>query len=442
MLEKPLILRLMYCDKISEAVRWLKQRPLICFIFLHALLFLAVFANLDDLVGGHGFERGFAAQMLNGMLPYRDFNSEYPPLALFSFLLPALFFPDYPAYGFCYAVEIFLLDVLILFILVKFSQRFRLKIWPVLIIYTVCLMVMGPIVTGRFDLLPAALVLVALYAFIIGRNKTAWGFLALGASAKLYPLVIAPLFFIYLLRQRCYRQLVWGMAVFVGVILIINLPWVIIDADGFGWFLSYHMERGLHSESSYGLALIMGQLMGMNQVSANLTHGSWNVISPAADAIAKYSFYITAALLVLLYSIFMRMIFKRYDEAVTKGVLDNATTQLIMRCSILAILIMLLASKVFSPQFLIWLCPLIPLVNTRWRYLTLALFLVAAIITQYIYPHNYIAFELFTPYLVVMLFIRNLLLVAMAVIYCLPVRSPPLKVEEGMAVKVTPSGII
>ena len=103
---------------------------------------------------------------------------------------------------------------------------------------------------------------------------------------------------------------------------------------------------------------------------------------------------------------------------------------------------MLLTSKVLSPQFLIWLCPLIPLVKGRWRYFTLVLFLVIGGITQYIYPHNYIDFELATlgselgkPYLVVMLALRNLLLMAMAVAYILPLRAPPLdrEGEQGIA---------
>jgi uncharacterized membrane protein len=423
----------MYYGKIGEVAGWLKQRPLVFFVILHTLLLLAVYSNLDHFVGGHGFERVFAISILDGMLPYQDFASEYPPLALFSFLLPALFFPDFPAYGFLFAVEIYLLDLLVLFILVKFTARLKLGIWRILGIYTLCIVAIGPVVTGRFDLLPATLVLVALYAFATGKNKIAWGFLALGASAKLYPLVIAPLFFLYLLSQQQYRKLLQGVAVFGAVMLVLNLPWVIIDADGFWQFISYHLERGLHSESSYGSVILIGQVLGLTQVQADLTYGSWNIISPGADAIAGYSFYITVAFLVFLYSTYVWKLLKKAKGMVASVVMDNETTQLILRCSILVILIMLLTSKVFSPQFLIWLAPLIPLVKARWDYVPVLLFLIAAIITQYIFPHNYIGFELFTPYLVIMHAVRNLLLVVMAVIYCLPLRSPALKAEQGIA---------
>jgi len=421
----------MYYDKIYGVIGWLKQRPFLFFAVVHAILFLAVFANLDYLVGGHGYERSFATKMLDGMLPYSDFISEYPPLALFSFLIPALFFPEFPAYGFLFAIEIYLLDLVILFILFKFATRLKLKIWPVLGIYTLCLVAIGPIVTGRFDLLPATLVLVALYAFISGRNKTAWGFLALGAAAKLYPLVIAPLFFLYLLRRKQYRRLAQGIAIFGGVILVLNLPWVIIDADGFWQFLSYHLERGLHSESSYGSVLLVGQMMGLTQLEAGLTYGSWNVISPLADALAKYSFYITSAFLLSVYCLYARWLWQKPKDEGGGAVLNNGMIRQLLLFSLLAILIMLLTSKVFSPQFLIWLCPLMPLVRARWPYVPALLFFIAGAITQYIYPHNYVEFELFTPHLVILHAFRNLLLLAAAVIYLLPMRSSPVNAKES-----------
>lgn len=434
----------MYNGKIGEVVRWFQRRPLVFFAVLHTLLFLAVFANLDYLVGGHGFERGFATKILDGMLPYSDFFSEYPPLALFSFLLPALFFPDYPAYGFFYAVEIYLLDLMVLFILAKLTSRIKLQIWPVLGVYTLCLMAIGSIATGRFDLLPATLVLVALYAFISGRNKIAWGFLALGASAKLYPLVMAPLFFLYLLRQQQYRRLMQGIVVFGGVILVLNLPWIIIDADGFWQFLSYHLERGLHSESSYGLVILMGQVMGMTQAEGIMTYGSWNLASPMAENLSRASFYITFGILSVTYAFYARQLWKKRSGGISTSELLNNEAVTLLRYTLVAILIMLLTSKVFSPQFMIWLCPLIPIVEARWRYVPMVLFLIAGAITQYIYPHNYITFELFTPYLVVMLAIRNLLLVAMAAIYLLPIRSSPVneKLEKGVDENLTPSEIV
>jgi len=416
------------------------------FAILHAILFLAVSANMDriyGLVGFGGLERFYATTILNGQVPYSGFECEYPPIALLSFLLPALFSSTQPVYGFLFAVEMLLLDMVVLFILCKLTTRFKMRMGYVLSFYTLCLLAVGIITTGRFDILPATLVLVALYAFINGRNKTAWAVLALGITAKLYPLIIAPLFAFYLLCHRQYKQLVQGIAIFGGVVLALNLPWIIIDkirgTEGYWQFLSYHLERGLHAESSYGSVLLIVQTLGNTTMDADLTYGSWNLISPMADTLAKSSFYITVSFLLLAYALYALQLWKKSNTADGAEIFSSGAAELILRYSLLSVLIMVLTSKVFSPQFLIWLCPLIPLVGTRWRYIPLVLFLVIGGLSQYIYPYHYIEFEYATlgsefdtTHLIAMLAIRNFLLVVMAVIYIFPLRSLSTNKKRGV----------
>ncbi|MFH1662754.1 MAG: glycosyltransferase 87 family protein [Chloroflexota bacterium] len=431
----------MYYEKINRVIQWLRQRPFIVFAILHAIILLAIYTVFDYNVMGHGFEQSIAQKMLDGNMPYRDFLIEYPPLALLSFLLPALPSPDLAVYSSLFALEIYLIDLVVLFILWKLASRLKLKVWYVLGAYTLCLVAVGTLVTGRFDMLPTALVMVALYAFINGKNKTAWAFLALGLATKLYPIIIAPLFALYLLRQRQYRQLVQGVVVFGVVVLALNLPWVFMNADGYWYSLEYHMLRGLHSESSYGSIILLGQAMGLTQVSADMTYGSWNIISPLADAMAKYSFYITAAFLLSAYGLYARRLWQKPKDEGGGVVLNNEAIKQLLLFSMLVMLIMLLTSKVFSPQYLIWICPLLPLVLERWLYNPLLLFLVAAGISQYIYPHRYLDFEYATygpkygyQNLIVLLFIRNLLIMAITVqAFVVAFRSPPLE-------EVTPSG--
>ena len=103
-------------ERVAWAIQKVRERPLIFFAFLHAILFLAVSANLDQSVGNCGVERQLAVKILDGQVPYSDFSSEYPPLAILSFLLPALFSAAQPAYGFLFALEILLLDLVVLFL--------------------------------------------------------------------------------------------------------------------------------------------------------------------------------------------------------------------------------------------------------------------------------------------------------------------------------------
>ncbi len=423
----------MYYKKVVWVIQKVRERPFIFFALLHAILFLAVSANLDQSVGNCGVERQLAVKILDGQVPYSDFFSEYPPLAILSFLLPALFSATQPAYGFLFALEIFLLDLAVLFLLAKLASRLNIKVWKVFSIYTLCLLAIGPIITGRYDLLPVTLVLLALYAFICGRNKIAWAVLALGVMAKVYPVIIAPFFVLYLLRYRQYRRLAHGIIIFLAVALVISLPWLAIDADGYWQSISYHLERGLHSESSYGSVLLVGQILGLTQTTGEFSYGSWNLSSPMADSLARASPYITIGLLLFAYALYARRLW-RESNAVAPPEMTGRAAESLLRYSLLAILIMLLGGKLFSPQFIIWLCPLLSLIVVRWRYALLVLFLVIGGITQYIYPHHYLEFESVVPHLVVLLAVRNLLLVAMAVILLLPLRSPPENGEEQIGV--------
>lgn len=415
----------MYSNGIAWAIRKVRERPLIYFALIHAIIFLAVSANLDQIVGSTEIERQLAIHILDGQVPFSDFFSEYPPLALLSFLLPALLFPIQPAYGFFFAVEMLLVDLVVLFIMARLASHLKMRLWSVLGIYTLCLLAVGPLLTGRYDLLPAALVLVALYAFVKGKNKTAWAVLALGVMAKIYPVIIAPFFAIYLLRHRQYRQLVYGVTIFLGVLLALSLPWMVSNAEGFWHLISYHAERGLHAESSYASVLLVGQILGLTQVTGELSFGSWNLVSPVADSLSRASPYILVGLLLILYALYARLIWRRADPVAAVATLDTGAAVLMLRYSLLAILIMLLSSKLLSPQFLIWLVPLLPLVRGRWRYTSWMLFLVVGGLTQYIYPYHYIEFELGTPYLIAMMAFRNFLLAVMLILFILPPRSLP-----------------
>ena len=399
-------------------------RPLTVFALIHGVIFMAYFANANlnyipgvSSTGIAEIERQVATSILNGQIPYRDFTTEYPPLALLSFLLPALLFSSQPAYSLAFAAQMLLIDLVVLYLLTAFASRLQMKTWHVLGIYTLLLLAIGPIVAARYDLLPAMLVLAALYAFISNRNKTAWTALALGTATKLFPAIIAPIFAIYLLRKRQYAKMILSGIVFISILAALVLPWVILSSEGFGQFLSYHTERGLHSESSYGSALLVGDTLELTQVRGELSFGSWNIRSPAADNLAAAATYISIVLLLILYALYARRLWKQPED---DG--EMATAALMLRYCLLAVLILLLSSKLFSVQFLVWLIPLLPLVWGRWRHIPWIIFMVAAVMTQFIYPYNYLEFEMKTPYLVGMMAGRNFLLVVMAIVLILPIK--------------------
>lgn len=401
-----------YFDKIYGFA----QNPAF-WVAVHAVLFLCIFTNVGlnyyTSPTPTALENILALNMLEGQIPYSDFICEYPPLALLVFIIPALFFRSLSLYYIAFATEIFLFDLLAIALIIYISKRLNISTVRSLTVYTLFIaFVAGPISVQRYDLVPAVLTLAALAAFIAGKNKTAWGVLALGVMAKLYPLVIAPLFAIWYIAKGQYRRLAEGAAVFLGTVLVTILPWIIIDARGFWESISYHLERGLHFESFFGSLVLLGQLFGWTEVGSESSYGSYNLVSPLADNIAEASFFIMAAAFVALYLLFALRLRKEQDSAISPEAPAPGAGELLVRFTSLAVIVFLLCNKVFSIQYMIWLCPLLPLLHIRWSNIMVILLLIAGALTLYIFPFNYTPFIKCETAPIIIMASRNLLLLA------------------------------
>lgn len=394
----------------------------IFFGLFHILLFMHLFLIISQNYSfGAGFlERQIAAAMIDGRLPYSDFPSEYPPLALLSFLIPGLVSLNLTHYNYAFTGEMLLLDLVAIFLIVRLARNFNLSVNKALTVYTLAIIATGPILVARYDILPAVLVLAALYFFIQGKHKLAWATIALGITAKIYPIIIVPFFFISQLRNKQFGKLFGGIAVFLIVILALTLPWLIIDAKGFLGSLNYHMLRGLHSETTYGTALLIGQLLGLTSVKGELTYGSWNLSSPLADQLAKASNYILAVLLIAVYILFAFLIWNKQKNRENPNSNQASLAPMLLGFSSLAIIVFLISYKVFSIQFIIWLCPFIPFLAEPKRDYMIWLFIIIGVLTQFTYPYHYIDFESGKAYAVAVMASRNFLLIIMAIIIGLP----------------------
>jgi hypothetical protein len=78
--------------------------------------------------------------------------------------------------------------------------------------------------------------------------------------------------------------------------------------------------------------------------------------------------------------------------------------------------VVLLASKVLSPQYLIWLIPLLPLVLNRWRFAVWVIFAIIGGLTFCIFPLNYLALMNLDTGAVAVLFFRNVLILVLAAV--------------------------
>ena len=379
------------------------------------LIFTIVVLVYNTQIGG--FDRSAAKLVLEGQLPYIDFPVEYPPPVTLVMCFPSLIAESYTGYAWVFAGEMMILDIILLFVLARAARLLGRSILSTLILYTVAVILLGPIVINRHDLLPALMTTAALTMFIDKRTTIGWGLLGLAAATKLYPAFLAPLFFIYQITRREDTALIKGILAFTAVIVAVYLPVYLINHDAFSYLISYHLNRGLHADSVGGVFLLLADLAGLTTVGAGFSYGSWNLISPAADTFAAISTYITVLLAFAIYILYISKVNKPKRPGLQSAAYPAQERRLVYYC-LLTIIVVIISGKVFSPQYLTWLLPLVA-VTLPDKKVSLGLFLTAALLTQINFPYMYIAFSQKEAAAVIVLGLRNILLISMAVVMAL-----------------------
>lgn len=332
----------------------------------------------------------------DGEVPYRDFAVEYPPAALPVFALPAI--------GAHYRRHFeWLMAACGVGIVLLTAASLRALALPLeLATSALGLVALSPLLAGsvvltRFDLWPSLLVAAALLALLRERDLLGGVLLALAVAAKLYPAVLVPLALAWVWRRRGRRAaLEWG-ALVAAVVAVCFLPFVVLAPGGVAHSLGTQLSRPLQIESLGSSALIAAHHVfgvGLRVVSS---HGSQNLAGGAADAAAAVSTVLQLAALVVVWALFAR---------------GPATRERLVVASAAAVASFVAFGKVFSPQFLIWLLPVVPLVRRQAAWLLLV---AALLLTQVWFPHRYWPLALaFAPLQSWALLARDLCAVALA----------------------------
>ena len=370
---------------------------------IYGVLFHTVYTTQYSAVGSIFFD--YASLIMQGDVPYLDFTLEYPPLALLFFVLPRLASSFVSDYIILFKAEVLLAILIGLVITYLISCRMGKAPWKMMLVYTMCILAVGPIIAEQFDIFPAVLTLGSLYAFLSGKNKTAWALLALGALTKIYPLFLAPVYLAIAWRNRQYRSATAGIltALLIGAVFI--LPFVFLGLESLKSLAEYHMQRGIQLESTYSSFLLIADRLGLTQINPVFNYGSWNLIGGPTETLTKLSSYFIVILLVLVYGFIFRSIKPGKSQSTRLGTY-----------ALLVLSIVLITSKVLSPQYLIWLVPIIPLVLQRGRNIILAFFVLIGALSYYLFPHVYMELTRLEIVPVTILFFRNLFLIALTVL--------------------------
>jgi len=393
-------------------------------ILLHAVIFLWLFKT-----PGLYYETGSdtqhvywpaAQRLLAGQVPYRDprFFIEYPPLAAAVFLLPAALHPaSLRAFDLLFAVEILLVDVATLPMIIRLARRAGVGATGAVAAYGLLIPLLGCVSVQRFDLVPAALVLAALLALLARLSLPAWLLLLAATLIKIYPAALVPLFAIHeWRRERRAGVVAYGLGLCGAV-----LAWGVMAPASLGQFVRWEARRGIELESVQASAVEFAHLLGLRVriLSPAEAFGSWDITSALTPALGTFSTILVTGILLSVYASYARAWPWRRGPMGAgppdRNSTDAAGARSLLMHATLAVLALLLCSKLLSIQFLLWLLPLLAVYPYhRGRVVLFAA--VATALSQSIFPFLWDALATLQPTLVVDLAVRNALLIALFVI--------------------------
>ena len=336
--------------------------------------------------------------VLDGQVPYRDFDLEYPPAALPAFVVPALARED----DYSSAFELLMwacavAAVVALGLALAAVDAGPARLYAAIAFFALSPLALGTVILSRFDFWPGALTIGAVAAFVGRRERLGFGVLGLAVAAKIYPLVLLPLALVWTARRRGTRELWIGLGCFVGVLALFLVPFLILSPGGVAHSFGTQLGRPLQIESLGASLLLAAQQLGIYDATVESSHGSQNLAGSLPDTFAALQ---TALQIVAVGAVWA--LFAAKDRG-REGLLAGSAA---------AVAVFIALGKVLSPQFLIWLLPLVPAVAGAGGLAACGVLLVAMVTTQLWFPFRYWDVVALEPvgWLVV---VRNFLLVAL-----------------------------
>jgi hypothetical protein len=340
----------------------------------------------------------YGQAVLDGQVPYRDFGLEYPPAALPVFVLPALAREaDYSS-----AFELLMwacavAAIVALGIALAAVDASSPRLYAAIGFLALAPLALGTVILSRYDFWPGALAIGAVAAFVSRKERLGFGLLGLAVAAKIYPLVLLPLALVWTARRRGTRELWIGLGCLVGVLALCFVPFLVLSAGGMAHSVGTQLGRPLQIESLGASLLLAAEQLGLYDATVESSHGSQNLAGSLPDTLAAL---LTAFQLVAVGMVWA--VFAARDRG-REGLLAGSAA---------AVAALVALGKVLSPQFLIWLLPLVPAVSGAGGLAACAVLLAALVTTQLWFPFRYWDVVALEP-VGLLVVVRNVLLVAL-----------------------------
>lgn len=216
----------------------------------------------------------------------------------------------------------------------------------------------------NFDLVPAALLALAVLAHVRGRDGLSGVLAGLGAAAKLYPGLLVPLVMWARLREGRPRAALVHGALAGGVFVSLNAALAVWAPEGWGAWIDLNRDRSVDWDTLWYAALQVGaaplETSTTNALVAVTVVGGWVVIAWAGRRRAPSELWLLVVPMLIW---------------------------------------LLVAGKVYSPQFSVWLLPVLVLTKVDARLLWAVLAVDAAVfLTRFPFLGSIDGYEPSLPY--------------------------------------------
>ncbi len=348
----------------------------------------------------HGVPAGLinlAESQSQSVEPFHSLPYEYPLLSVVAFSL-GLTAPT-AWYYFAFAIWMLFIATVIYFVLKKTRS---LSAAIAFVIY----LVLGSlaIAASRFDLVPASLILGAV--ILAGQAKWNWAYtlLAIATLFKIFPIMLVVPFLIAQQMRSSDKWYSWrrwsALGMYFGICAVVMLLSLALNIADTLSPIAYFFDRPIQVESVSGTLLWLGSFFGY-PLQFIYSYGSANVASALSHGVSLLSSLCLG--IGLLYTFWLQW----------RGKLDIYTACL------LTVLIIVITGKVFSPQYLVWIIPLVAFVGkANWKWLVS--WGIVGLLTTWIWPIMYHSTALMSvpllPEFYPVVLVRNLIMLGFIIV--------------------------
>jgi Glycosyltransferase family 87 len=344
------------------------------------------------------------------LLPWRDFSVEYPPGMLIATLLPALATTNFEFYHMLFSLEMGLLLTFAVWINIISAEHLRSGAGRIVLSLSILFVAgLGAVCLRRYDAMVALAIAASILGLASNRPFAAGLSLAAGVIVKGVPIVFAPIGLFWFASERVPGAITRSFVGAAAPLVAVTAAFFILAGPHVFDAFSYHGQRPLQVESTFGALLIAARAIDPGIARLVDSFGSFNIASPWEPALRKAA---AAFLLTALVGVYVWC-----WRAMRRAENRDARFQVLLAAVSAAIVAFVTLGKVFSAQYMVWLLPSGTLAAATGSKLNRKLLLYSCLLSQLEFPFVYsVLVGSLDPAFGFLVLIRNISLIAWAVV--------------------------